>query len=428
MQLLEYWRPAKYYHATSGKIEEYPHIEVSNLGRIRYLTGKIIKPVTKYRDYPVVQPYYKSKQIRLLAHILVASSFLELPKIPNIVVDHIDRDKFNFRLTNLRFVSKSENGKNRDNRHRNDRYLIELSDDSTKIIGVEKVTFSVRANEGSELSRRNVLVCRYELYTRLIAQNNLDFLIRLHKDPEIEWKRVEKNLYICKFGIIKRTKTKIPIYSLGILNKLSYFSVDLREGPKKGRQFVHRIMAKYFLNNGKDLDENLQVDHINADPSDNRVENLKICTGKENLANINFKLKTRRTIKLVTTTGTFYFFGLSEAAKTMNSRSSSIGDWIRKGFLPTTVFGDNLLELCYCEYHEPSKNIKFEDLGLIKRKLKDWRHINSIEDINKLIQEQKIVSRTDATRRGYRSIFDKANHKGWDISKVVYYKDPDANK
>lgn len=64
----------------------------------------------------------------------------------------------------------------------------------------------------------------------------------------------------------RRNKKKLRLY------------VQLRDNGKK--YLVHRLVAEHFVPNPLGLPE---VDHINEDPQDNRVSNLRWVTGKENI-------------------------------------------------------------------------------------------------------------------------------------------------
>lgn len=58
-----------------------------------------------------------------------------------------------------------------------------------------------------------------------------------------------------------------------------YRLVVLRVNGKAHTCTVHRLMAKTFL----DFDPYLDVNHINGDKTDNRLENLEMCTRSENM-------------------------------------------------------------------------------------------------------------------------------------------------
>ena len=58
-----------------------------------------------------------------------------------------------------------------------------------------------------------------------------------------------------------------------------YKAVTLRKDGGKEVQRVHRLVALTFIKNNKNKPH---INHINSNPSDNRVENLEWCTSSEN--------------------------------------------------------------------------------------------------------------------------------------------------
>ena len=65
-------------------------------------------------------------------------------------------------------------------------------------------------------------------------------------------------------------------------NKLGYLRVTLSKDNKVKYMFIHRLVAIAFIPNPENKP---CIDHINAIPSDNRVENLRWATYKENMNN-----------------------------------------------------------------------------------------------------------------------------------------------
>lgn len=78
---------------------------------------------------------------------------------------------------------------------------------------------------------------------------------------------------------------KMKDFSKGCLDKSTgYRLIQLQINGKKFKANVHRIMAVAFL--GLDInDKSIEVDHINGDRSDNRLENLKLGSKSDNQRN-----------------------------------------------------------------------------------------------------------------------------------------------
>jgi len=90
------------------------------------------------------------------------------------------------------------------------------------------------------------------------------------------------NLY-CKNLIGKNTRSKIG-EKVGYRNKEGYTLIKI----KQKSYLLHRII--YFLHYGYFPE---QIDHIDGNPSNNKIENLRSATGSQNC--INKKLSIRNT-------------------------------------------------------------------------------------------------------------------------------------
>lgn len=113
---------------------------------------------------------------------------------------------------------------------------------------------------------------------------------------EEEWKDVvgyEDCYEISNHGNVRSKERKTHTYGsrhrtfpskqlIGYVNKKGYVIADLcKEGNRKSHS-VHRLVAMAWLENPH---ERTQVDHIDRNPSNNMVSNLRWVTGAENQAN-----------------------------------------------------------------------------------------------------------------------------------------------
>ena len=96
-------------------IDGYINYQVSNIGRVRNSnTGRILTNTLSNRGYYEVRLSCHTNRIHHLVHRLVANEFLEkLDNLTYYVVDHIDRDKTNNKVYNLRYATQSQNELNK---------------------------------------------------------------------------------------------------------------------------------------------------------------------------------------------------------------------------------------------------------------------------------------------------------------------------
>ena len=93
-------------------ISVFTDYEISSVGRVRNsTTGRILKLRTSKKGYLDVCLSKNGTSKRLLVHRLVAEAFFENPTEKR-TVDHIDSDRRNNCLSNLRFATVAENNRN----------------------------------------------------------------------------------------------------------------------------------------------------------------------------------------------------------------------------------------------------------------------------------------------------------------------------
>lgn len=119
------------------KVAEFDNYSVSNLGRVRNdKTGRILKQKTEKDGYFEVTLRRNPKQKTYRVHRLVAQAFIPQLDKNRDVIDHIDFDRKNNRVDNLRWLTIQENLE-----HSKDRMLegIKNSKNNPKTVKVPKV-------------------------------------------------------------------------------------------------------------------------------------------------------------------------------------------------------------------------------------------------------------------------------------------------
>lgn len=97
------FRDTRYDISNMGRVRSTPRPD--KLGNIRKKQAGIIKGLPKHNGY--LQVHLSNKWY--MVHRLVAEVFIGIPEDKSMVVDHIDNNKQNNRVTNLQWLSCSDN-------------------------------------------------------------------------------------------------------------------------------------------------------------------------------------------------------------------------------------------------------------------------------------------------------------------------------
>jgi hypothetical protein len=352
------WKTARYYDYRTGKLNIVDNVEARVDGKFRYKDSKkLITINTKSQKYPLVDVNKSGKTSRFRVHIIIASTFKdEIPSIPGLFVDHIDRNVQNFSICNLRFVTPSENNKNKTKTKVYSYYAVFNNDDLkvTRLYKESEITwkdlkYSLEDNESFYLIVDNL----FDKLSKMNIDTN-DIVIYLNS---LTWATLNKNYSISSLGIVKVNKTRLNTikFTLGSLGNSGYYR--LGTGLPNRSRFIHVLVAEMFLNDGNKIDDSLVVDHIDTDKMNNSVGNLRIVTQSQNMRNELTTYELRKPIKCKFNGEFIYFKSIVDCAKIIGVCRNSVGRWVsgKQKNLTHTEFSD----FKYLTENEINSNLKY---------------------------------------------------------------------
>lgn len=267
----EEWKPLQEW--------EFSQYEVSSYGQIRNLsTSYILRGSIHsdgYRKFCLTSDTGQRKF--LYCHRLVALAFLSNPDNKD-TVDHIDRNKQNNRVDNLRWLSHKEQNLNRNNSvgKNRGRSILQYDKSGDLITSWES---AAEAERGLGIDTRRIIdSCRGHTHkdTGFIWKYKEE--IDSSEGNEI-WKNITldgwENYSVSSTGKVKRNDGRILKGTI----RHGYHEVSIRKGESKLSQRVHRLVANEFL---EKVTDDLVVNHKNGNKLDNNVDNLEWVTIADN--------------------------------------------------------------------------------------------------------------------------------------------------
>ncbi len=317
----------------------YPEMNVVNAFLINR-KGEFIKQGKQGTQYKTIlfnksgYPMYSiptgsyTKDKKVMIHRMLAKLFIpvDCPETKT-SIDHINRNILDYSLSNLRWVTVKENNSNKSipKYVKNHRYEAYFDKELTKF----DVSYTEEELYNSDLMKHPL--CdqakagkRYRgRYWKIVDVELENYLL--------DGETIDSSLWVQHYS------GNFSVHPLGIINGKRGITL----GSKKNgyRQYlsklpVHRLVAEVFLNNNQPLSSDLQVDHIDTDPLNNRVTNLRICTRVDNMNNPSTRKKLR---KQVYAEGKI-FGSITECAKFYGLKRQAINYRIKSKFQPEFRF------------------------------------------------------------------------------------------
>ncbi|QGR53913.1 hnh endonuclease [Moumouvirus maliensis] len=271
-------------------IKEFPKYKISENGNIINASTNYPIKKTLTSGYHMVILSGETKEKRVSVHRLVAKTYLPNPKNLRIV-DHIDNNKLNNHVHNLRWVSVRDNTLSYYKNFAPKNLILQLDTKGNLIkewASVREITDAIPSYKKNSLGhcitgkgktaygyvwcRKNPVIKKEAI--KIVIQKDEIF----KKIPVIDGKDLSKYKISNKGnvkndkGLLMRQKHHDGYKSIGLTNS----TTNTRDTYR-----VHRLVAITFIKND-DPENKIHINHIDKNRSNNCVENLEWVTQKEN--------------------------------------------------------------------------------------------------------------------------------------------------
>lgn len=288
---------------------------ISTLGKIKNSSTNRILKVYKQKDgYVRVKLYKNGKSKVFSVHRLIASHFISNPNnYPT--VDHIDNDRSNNKLSNLRWASYSQQARNIGKRGRLTR-KVSMNDTNTgEVIQIYGSIKEAAADIPGSDHRLISMVCRNKRKTH--AGYSWKYVDTESYSDE-KWVNIREYDGFCvsNYGRIKFKDGRITPGH----NSNGYRRIHLkRKDGTESHKMVHILVARHFI---PSIDGKNFVNHKDGNRQNNTVRNLEWCSRNENCKHayetgLNRSTRKIRQLNIKNNT-TKTFESIQEASNTMD--------------------------------------------------------------------------------------------------------------